>query len=294
MGHHAEDFGGGVGGTQRLHALRGVALAQALPPRVGNERQMGKPWRLEPEKPVQINLLGSRQQQVVAAHHLGDPHQRVIYHDRELVRPRPVGPAHDEIAAVSGEVEPLRASNKIVEADVSIRHPQPHSPGSGKIDISARHNGRTARARVDHASVRLVRRLRSHHVGSRAPAFIYVTLACEPFEILGVNLPSPTLRVRSVGPHVVEAPLIPVQAQPVQIILDESRIFKLRPLRVKILDTQNPPTPATAHRQPRHHRRVDITQVHTPRRRRRKPPNYFARSFHTTAKLTHISQNSKI
>lgn len=72
------------------------------------------------KKRKKIHLLRHRKQQISAAHHLCDTHQRIVNDNGKLISPCPVGTAEDEIAAVAREVDSLPAVGSVSERYVTV------------------------------------------------------------------------------------------------------------------------------------------------------------------------------
>ena len=93
----------------------------------------------------------------------------------------------------------------------------------------------------------------------------------QPFPILEIPLPPLTLRVRAVRSSAIES-LIPIQAQPLQIL--EHRADKRRPtaLRIQIFIAQHECALRLARTPVRDRKRTCVSDVKQTRRRGREPP----------------------
>ena len=82
--------------------------------------------------------------------------------------------------------------------------------------------------------------LRGHDFGAGAIAGESIPRGDKTVEGFGIQISPLTLGIRSVRAYVVEAPLIPIESEPPEVILDKAGILIFRTLRVEILDTQQP------------------------------------------------------
>lgn len=65
----------------------------------------------------------------------------------------------------------------------------------------------------------------------------------------------------------LDIPLVPVDAEPLQVVFDEAGVFCTRALRVDVLDAENEASALAAGREPRHQCGVDVAEVHASGRR---------------------------
>ena len=70
----------------------------------------------------QIALAWRGVEQVVPAHHLGDPLPGIVHHRGQLVGDDAVGTAHHEVADVAGQILAIAALQGVVDAHAAIRH----------------------------------------------------------------------------------------------------------------------------------------------------------------------------
>ena len=77
------------------------------------------------ERVVQHDLARSGWQQVLAAEHMSDLHQRIVHRVDQRVERFAVA-AHDDVVGHMGGREAHRPANQVVEGDVCIRHPHPN------------------------------------------------------------------------------------------------------------------------------------------------------------------------
>ena len=82
---------------------------------VGHQRAVKELGRWHPKRSMQQQLSGGGREQIGAAHHLRDPHRRVVHHDGKLVSRNPIVPPDDEIAKVLARDESLRPEMAINE-----------------------------------------------------------------------------------------------------------------------------------------------------------------------------------
>ncbi len=120
----------------------------------------------------------------------------------------------------------------------------------------------------------LVRGLSGHVMSARVHVQGYVSPAASSLPRHSrYSAPRRLAAVRGRAAPRRKRPLVPVEAEPEEVVLDHSGILRLRTLRVEILDAQYPPAAAAAGRKPRKQSREGVAQVHPPRRRRREPPD---------------------
>ena len=77
-------------------------------------------------------------------------------------------------------------------------------------------------------------------VGTAAPAGIEKSRLTEGFERVEIDVVSLTLTIRTAGTNIVNATLIPVKAESVEIFFYLAGIFVARPLRVEVFNAQYP------------------------------------------------------
>ena len=82
-----------------------------------HHRKVRKPWHGESERLEHQNLTRCVRDVVLAAHHVGHPHQPVVHHNGEVVGCHAVCPENDGIAD-DGGVKPDFASHGVVEDDL--------------------------------------------------------------------------------------------------------------------------------------------------------------------------------
>lgn len=86
---------------------------------------MDIPRGFETEQFKEIYLLGSRQKQIIAPHHFRHPHERVIRHHSQLIRPCTISSTQNKIAALKGEINGLVAIHSIIKVNYTVRYVQP-------------------------------------------------------------------------------------------------------------------------------------------------------------------------
>ncbi len=118
-------------GPQVGHREGPVALREPRPVLADHERHVREPRRRQRERPVEQELPGGRREQVVAAHHVGDPHGGVVHHHRELIGRDAVGPGDHEVAGLRRDVVRALSVNLVLERDPALRHPQPPGRRAG-------------------------------------------------------------------------------------------------------------------------------------------------------------------
>ena len=109
-------------------------------------------------------------------------------------------------------------------------------------------------ALIHHASVALVRRLRSQNVGTRAVAWVCQAAERELLQLSLVYLAAFAL---------IERTLVPCQSEPFEVAHYQVGILHVRALRVYILYAQHPVAALRLYRKPRQQRAEHIAQVHT-------------------------------
>jgi len=72
------------------------------------------------ERLKQRDVLWSRQQPLLTAQHMTDPHQMVVNHMRKVVRRKSVGLEYDEVALVPAGIATVHAHGHVCESDVPV------------------------------------------------------------------------------------------------------------------------------------------------------------------------------
>ena len=111
----AQRFGRFTAGAQCSQAQRIVALGQPHAGFIAPEWTMKKcRWR-QAQRAVKQKLTRRADEQISAAHDLGDLHRRIVHHTRQLIRRHVVVPPYDEIAEILAGYELLRAEIAVHE-----------------------------------------------------------------------------------------------------------------------------------------------------------------------------------
>lgn len=117
--------------------------------------------------------------------------------------------------------------------------------------------------------------LSGEYIGPPTCASIAHTHPLQPLQTLLIRLASYALTAWGIHAAPLGAPLVPIQAKPLQVILNPTGPFRLTALGVKILYPQQPLSATALDRSPRCKRRKDIAQVHASARRRCKPTSRY-------------------
>ncbi len=179
-----------------------------------------------------------------------------------------------------GKVALLPPEHAVLKVYNLIRHIQPHSMRARLCsDIKRRRSRRTTRSCIYYAAVALVRRLSGHNIGSAACARISESRAAKALQGGGVEFGAQALGIRRCRAVIGKAALVPVKAEPMQVVLYKACIFTPGSLRVKVLYAQNPTATGIAHGKPRHKCREHIAEMHAPGGRRGETSRLHAFSF---------------
>ena len=199
---------------------------------------------------------------------LRDSHHGIVDHHGKLISPCPVGTPQNKIAAFSRKIKRPFAEKTVGKCNLPVGNIEACRRLSSCFNIrKCRQRQGAATASVDHPSVGLMRRLCGHYVGTGACARICIACGDNTLNHVGIYIAPTALAIRSAGSAIFSAALVPVESEPIEIVLYHTGILRPRTLRVEILDTKNPASATAAHRQPRHHGCKHIPQVHTTCRR---------------------------
>ncbi len=161
-----------------------------------------------------MQLLGRAEQEVAAADNFCYAHQGIIHYYCQLISPSAVPATEDVVATMLCKVDVLLAVMLIAETyhlvwhdetDGSRWQPPPNLPLGGGVFIFA-----AASAGIDDASVRFVRCLRRHDVGSRAEARVGEACILKLLEIMLVDVTALTLP---------DDLVVPGKSKPLQVLL---------------------------------------------------------------------------
>ena len=219
---------------------------------------------VKPEQALQVDLARARGKQIAAAHHVVDTHERVVDGDGKLVGVHAVAASHKEVAAF------LRQAFELVAVDlVGKLNRACGICGFGYAQAQRRrtHAGALANllvgegaagACVNGRSVACVGSLCGMQLGARAEARVGEAHALEAGGVLLVYGRSLALE---------DGALVPVKAEPAQVV-DERPGGTGRGLaRVEVLDAQGERAALGAHGEPGDERTPHVSQVHAARRR---------------------------
>ncbi len=220
---------------------------------------------------VQRNLTRGGRQQVLAAQHVGDAHQRVVDGIDQGVQGCPVASDHHRIGYRTGREADLTADH-VLEGDVAVRHPQAQDGQAPRRD-----SGRDQRlvrcpvvvvvAQLDIAPGRPVARLGVF--GGRVRR-VQVPGVQQPLRDVLVDVGALALPVRRVRPT-DEWTLVPVDPEPVHR-LDQGLVGLFRvPGRVGVLDAEDQRAVMVPGEGPVEQCRSGETDVRSPGRRWAEP-----------------------
>ncbi len=132
-----------------IHRFGMLLLTQFLAAGIDYDRHMRVNGRGIVQAALQPDLSGGRVEQIVAAHHIGDPLPGIIYNDGKLVGKQTVSPSDNKIAHIQREIllaVPLQA---VVEANRLMRHLQSYRsvslPAQFELAAMSRVNSATTR-----------------------------------------------------------------------------------------------------------------------------------------------------
>ena len=191
---------------------------------------MGVGWWRETEQAEEIQLLWDREQKVSPTYNLCNAHQGIVYDNSELIGPCSVGTPQDEVATMTGEIDRLPAIMDIRECYVLVRDDDACRARAGGDSVSGDIT-RPACPLVDNSAIRLMWSLCRHNISTCAIAGICQMQGCEALEITLVDI----------SPCALHIALVPVEAQPSEVILYLQGKFLARALPVDVLYTQHKP-----------------------------------------------------
>ena len=91
-----------------------IAFGEASPIGVHEEGDVGIGRGRVTEEPLEVHLASDRPKEVVAAYHLGYPHESVIHHHSKLVGNNAVASANEKVAAFACEHLGVMAIDRVV------------------------------------------------------------------------------------------------------------------------------------------------------------------------------------
>jgi hypothetical protein len=194
--------------------------------------------RRESESPCQQNLPRRRLEQVGSANHFGDPHGRVVDHDRELIGGEVVSPPYQEVAKILTAYEALRAEVPIHEFDrLTLRDKKTPVSASWRIDTSQQGCGWATGSGIN--AFVIMRRLHGlRQVFARAAARVEPPPGVQAAPRVPVKTLPLALGIRLEGTTHIR-PFLPLEPQPTQIFKHGLTKMLLRALRVKVLIAQD-------------------------------------------------------
>ena len=229
---------------------------------------------LQAQQTVQIELPCRGRQQVRPAHHFGDAHAGVVHHHGQLIGKHAVRPAQVEVPAVVQQVLGVFPHAAVHKGDVLIRHP--HPVGRGFLfalfgDLSG--SQIPAGAGIDDVAVRSVWRTGGVQLGTGAEARVHQPLRFQLFVLCRVDVRALALVVRPVGAASAAA-LVPVQAKPVQVLLQQVGVDARTAFRIQVLNAQDDAPALALGAEPGQQAAGQIAQMQPPAGAGRKAPDH--------------------
>jgi hypothetical protein len=229
---------------------------------------MGELRRGEAERLIEQQLPRRVRDVILAADHMRDLHQRIVDDHGEVVLRAAVGADDDGIADYLG-VENHLAADEIVELDLDVvRHLEADDRPLAALDPQLRIRERNAAAgaavlrRLPRREIRLPARLELLR-GTEAVvrgAGVQQLVCVRRVEMQALGLPVRAMLAADVGP------LVPVEAEPAQILEDAGLRLAGRSLGVGVLDPQDERAVLAVGEEPVEERRPRIADVELPGR----------------------------
>ena len=207
---------------------------------------MGELRHVGAHRPEQQDVLGRVRQVILAADDVADLHVGVVDADREVVERRAVGADDDQVAAERRRVDLDVAADDVVERD----DPLPDAEADDRLAALGLARGALLRRQV-RAAADVVRWLVGGLLGGlvggqllvRAVAVVGLVLGQQPVGHLPVAIEALHLAVRperSPGRQPGDlGPLVPLEAQPVQVVEDVLLELERRAGDVGVLEAQD-------------------------------------------------------
>jgi hypothetical protein len=177
-----------------------------------------------PQAVLQVDLARGRQQQIGAAHHMGDGGVRIVDHYGQLVGKQAVGTAQHKIARLGCEIALDAALDRIVETDPGLPHAQAPS-----ASFATRRQAGPTRSRIDRGAIGRQRRIRQFTTSAGAGE--NQTGGLQSLQCCGIGCAAPAL------PHRLAVPFEAAGLQRAQYLPGCRR---RTPRRIDILDAQQP------------------------------------------------------
>lgn len=207
---------------------------------------------------VEEDLSRGGRQEVGSSEHVGDAHRSIVDGDRELIGGDPVLAAHDEVTGFAVRLEGTGPLKDVDEPHHAFRHAEAEgAPGRG-----VRHRASAAGARVSRPF--LVVGVRSagggHDLASGAVTAVEMTVAGKSIQRPGVEILAFGLSVGGCGAVDVR-PLVPVEAEPSEVVELGPAEVVAHASNVEIFDPQNETPAGGAHLKPGEQRSAGVADV---------------------------------
>ena len=256
-----------------------MAFGQADSLFVRHQRAVIELGRRHPERAIQQQLPGGGREQIGAAHHLGDPHRRVVHHDRKLVSRNAIVPPDDEIAEVLARDELLRPAMAVSERNpLAVRHAETPVPFEGRAACVIRVERALLVTQLELLAAgswihRLIlalvrRRQRPPHVRPRASAGINEPAGQKSSHCGQVELAPLALVVWPERPATIR-PFLPFKAEPFQVFEHGADKLQLEARGIQVLIAQHEHAAAGLGALLRNPERARVAEVQVTCRRRR-------------------------
>ena len=206
-----------------------MTLGQSHPLLIFDQRAVVELRGVIAQRPVEQELAGGTEEQVQASDHLGDGHQGIVHHHRQLIAGTSLWSPNHKVAEVALTEERLRAFGQIGKSDGFRRDPETPGP-----HLFMQHSKPTGAPVEGFLVAEIWCPLRFLHLFARARTWVDVATGLESFEMLLVERDPLRLIVGT---------LIPIQPQPVEIVLGGLSEFPVAACTVQIFLTQHQAAP---------------------------------------------------
>ena len=240
-----------------------MALRQRRVIGAEHEREMREARRPEAERPIEQDLARRVRDVILAADHVRHLHQRIVDHDREVVLRAAVGADDDRIADDVG-VEGHVAADEILERHVDVLgHAEADdgalagvetAPGLIRRQVAA---GAVVHRRTAGGEIRAAIVL---ELLRRAEAVVGLAAGEQLVGVRGVEVQPLRLAVGA-GRAADVGPLVPLEAEPAQVLQDAVLGLFRRSLGVGVFDAEDERAVVAAREQPVEQRRAGVADV---------------------------------
>ena len=223
------------------------------------------------EQSLQVDLPRRRAKQIVSAHDLVYPHERIVHHHGQLVGHHTVATPHKKVSAAARKHFALWSIHEVTELDgagpvIGVGHAQARRGRSYlRFSRDLLRREAPACASVYKGAVRGVGSRCRMQLSPRAKARIGESVFVQLPKRLHVNLSAFALVVRT---------LVPVKPQPAQVVEQQLRRVGSVAAWIEVLYAKHHPPACRPRAQPCHERGKHVARMHAPRRRWRKTPHY--------------------